>query len=75
MKGRTKKRKLTANSGAPVHDNQNAMTSGPHDAMLLQDVWLLEKQAHFYREVIAERRMHAKGSGVYGIFTVIQDIT
>jgi len=43
--------------------------------MLLQDVWFLEKLAHFDREVIPERRMHAKGSGAYGTFTVSQDIT
>lgn len=43
--------------------------------MLLQDVWLLEKLAQFGRTVIAECRMHAKGSGAYGMFTVIHDIT
>ncbi|GBL57432.1 catalase [Pseudomonas citronellolis] len=43
--------------------------------MLLQDVWLLEKLAHFDREVIPERRMHAKGSGAHGTFTVTHDIT
>src|SRR3546814_15425473 len=42
---------------------------------LLQDVWLLEKLAHFEREVIPERRMHAKGAGAYGTFTVTHDIT
>ena len=43
--------------------------------MLLQDVWYLEKLAHFDREVIPERRMHAKGSGAFGKFTVTHDIT
>jgi catalase len=42
---------------------------------MLQDVWLLEKLAHFDREVIPERRMHAKGSGAFGTFTVTHDIT
>ena len=41
----------------------------------MQDVWLLEKLAHFDREVIPERRMHAKGSGAFGTFTVTNDIT
>jgi catalase len=41
----------------------------------LQDVWYLEKLAHFDREVIPERHMHAKGSGAYGTFTVTHDIT
>ena len=41
----------------------------------MQDVWFLEKLAHFDREVIPERRMHAKGSGAYGTFIVTHDIT
>lgn len=41
----------------------------------MQDVWFQEKLAHFDREVIPERRMHAKGSGAYGTFTVTHDIT
>ncbi len=69
------KKKLTNSSGAPVVDNQNAMTAGKRGPMLLQDVWFLEKLAHFDREVIPERRMHAKGSGAFGTFTVTHDIT
>jgi len=69
------KMKLTNEVGAPVVDNQNSMTAGPRGPMLLQDVWFLEKLAHFDREVITERRMHAKGSGAYGVFTVTHDIT
>jgi catalase len=74
MSGKPPK-KLTTVTGAPVPDNQNAMTAGPRGPMLLQDVWFLEKLAHFDREVIPERRMHAKGSGAYGTFTVTHDIT
>ena len=70
-----KKEKLTSVTGAPVPDNQNAVTAGPRGPMLLQDVWFLEKLAHFDREVIPERRMHAKGSGAFGVFTVTHDIT
>ncbi len=69
------KKKLTTNAGAPVADNQNIMTAGKRGPALLQDVWYLEKLAHFDREVIPERRMHAKGSGAYGTFTVTRDIT
>jgi catalase len=68
-------KKLTTAAGCPVVDNQNAMTAGPRGPQLLQDVWFLEKLAHFDREVIPERRMHAKGSGAYGTFTVTQDIS
>lgn len=69
------KKKLTSTSGAPVPDNQNVETAGKRGPMLLQDVWYLEKLAHFDREVIPERRMHAKGSGAFGSFTVTKDIS
>ncbi len=67
--------KLTTQAGAPVPENQNVMTAGARGPMLLQDVWFLEKLALFDREVIPERRMHAKGSGAYGTFTVTHDIS
>ncbi|HRE02676.1 MAG TPA: catalase, partial [Ilumatobacteraceae bacterium] len=68
-------RPLTTAAGAPVAENDNAMTAGVRGPMLLQDVWFLEKLAHFDREVIPERRMHAKGSGAFGTFTVTNDVT
>ncbi|MDR2123724.1 MAG: catalase [Desulfovibrio sp.] len=68
-------KKLTTTAGAPVADNENVVTVGPRGPMTLQNVWFLEKLAHFDREVIPERRMHAKGSGAYGTFTVTGDIT
>ncbi len=68
-------KKLTTAFGAPVVDNQNIQTAGPRGPALLQDVWYLEKLAHFDREVIPERRMHAKGAGAYGTFTVTHDIS
>ncbi len=51
------------------------MTAGPRGPALLQDVWFLEKLGHFDREVIPERRMHAKGSGAFGTFKVTKDVT
>jgi catalase len=71
----TQDKKLTTVAGAPVPDNQNVLTAGPRGPQLLQDPWFLEKLAHFDREVIPERRMHAKGSGAFGTFTVTRDIT
>src|SRR5690606_29560431 len=68
-------KKLTNAVGAPVADNQDSLTAGARGPMLLQDVWFLEKLAHFDREVIPERRMHAKSSGAFGTFTVTHDIT
>ena len=70
-----KKKQLTAENGRPIADNQNIQTAGVRGPVTLQDPWFLEKLAHFDREVIPERRMHAKGSGAFGTFTVTQDIT
>lgn len=67
--------KLTTNFGSPVADNQNSRTAGPRGPLLMEDVNLLEKLANLNREVIPERRMHAKGAGAYGTFTVTHDIT
>src|SRR5690554_6382974 len=69
------KPKLTSVSGCPIANNQDSLTAGPFGRILLQDAWFLEKMAHFDREVIPERRMHAKGSGAFGRFTVTHDIT
>ncbi len=71
----TKHPPFTTAAGAPVADNTNILTAGPRGPALLQDVWLMEKLAHFDREVIPERRMHAKGWGAFGTFTVTHDIT
>ncbi len=71
----TDKPKLTSVSGCPIANNQDSLTAGARGPMLLQDVWFLEKLAHFDREVIPELRMHAKGSGAFGSFTVTHDIT
>jgi catalase len=68
-------KKLTTSAGCPVVDNQNTITAGPRGPQLMQDVWYLEKLGHFNREVIPERRMHAKGSGAYGTFTVTHDLS
>src|SRR5437016_14271368 len=66
---------MTHATGSPVVDNTNIQTAGPRGPALLQDIWLIEKMAHFDREVIPERRMHAKGWGAHGTFTVTHDIT
>ena len=68
-------KKLTAANGRPVADNQNTQTAALRGPVVIQDPWYIEKLAHFDREVIPERRMHAKGSGAYGTFTVTHDIT
>jgi catalase len=68
-------RTLTNAAGAPVADNQNSMTAGVRGPVALQDMWLIEKLAHFDREVIPERRVHAKGSGAFGTLKVTHDIS
>ncbi|MEG1991405.1 MAG: catalase, partial [Christensenella sp.] len=70
-----KKRKLTNEVGAPVGENEHSATAGERGPVVMQDVWLMEKLAHFEREVIPERRMHAKGSGAYGTFTATEDVS
>lgn len=67
--------KMTRASGAPVENNQDSMTAGRRGPIVFEDTWLFEKNAHFNREVIPERRMHAKGSGAFGTFTVTNDIS
>ncbi|GHU83609.1 catalase [Clostridia bacterium] len=69
------KKHLTTAAGAPVANNTNSITAGERGEMALNNPWFLEKLAHFDREVIPERRMHAKGSGAFGTFTVTHDIT
>ncbi len=67
--------KLTTSWGAPVGDNQNSMTAGHRGPTLLQDVHLLEKLAHFNRERVPERVVHAKGAGAHGYFEVTNDVS
>ena len=54
---------LTMSNGAPVVDNENSKTAGKRGPLLAEDLWLNEKLADLNREIIPERRMHAKGSG------------
>ncbi len=61
--------------GQVVDNNEDTMTAGERGHISIQDLWLFEKQAHFNREVIPERRMHAKGWGAWGEFTVTHDIS
>ncbi len=70
-----KNKKLTTASGRPYFENEDSMTAGPRGPILLQDYYLHEKLAHFNRERIPERVVHAKGTGAYGIFKVTKDIT
>ncbi|MFP8644037.1 catalase KatA [Priestia aryabhattai] len=71
----TNQNNLTTSWGAPVGDNQNSMTAGSRGPTLIQDVHLLEKLAHFNRERVPERVVHAKGAGAHGYFEVTNDVS
>jgi catalase len=66
---------MTTAAGRPIADNQNSETAGASGPVVIQDFWLLEKLAHFDRERIPERVVHAKGSAAYGTLTITHDIT
>ena len=68
-------KKLTTASGKPYSENENTMTVGARGPVLLQDFILHEKMAHFNRERLPERVVHAKGTGAFGKLTVTHDIT
>lgn len=68
-------KKLTSASGIPYYHHEDTMSAGPRGPLLLQDFILHEKLAHFNRERIPERVVHAKGTGAYGTFTVTHDIS
>lgn len=66
---------MTSVNGSPIADNQNSITAGPRGPLLVQDWQLFEKHAHFNRERIPERIVHAKGSAAYGKLTITGDIS
>lgn len=70
-----KKKKLTTSSGIPFYHYEDTKSVGPRGPLLLEDFILHEKMAHFNRERIPERVVHAKGTGAFGTFTVTHDIT
>ena len=70
-----KRNRMTTAAGVPVGDNQNSLTAGPRGPVLMQDYQLMEKMAHFNRERVPERVVHAKGAGAYGTFKVTGDIS
>ncbi|QGJ70081.1 Catalase [Planctomycetales bacterium 10988] len=67
---RSERPTMTTNEGLPVGDNQNSRTAGRFGPITFDDFLLFEKTAHFNRERIPERVVHAKGSGAFGTFTV-----
>ncbi|HEX7321194.1 MAG TPA: catalase [bacterium] len=68
-------KKLTTNFGRPVDNDQDSITVGIPGPTILEDIHLAEKLAHFNRERIPERVVHAKGAGAGGYFEVMHDVT
>ena len=66
---------MTTAAGISVGDNQNSLTAGPRGGILFSDYQLMERMAHFNRERVPERVVHAKGAGAYGVFKVTNDIS
>ncbi|QNF32204.1 catalase [Adhaeribacter swui] len=75
MEEKERNHKLTSASGIPYAEHENSKTVGLRGPILLEDFILHEKLAHFNRERVPERVVHAKGSGAFGKFTVTHDIT
>lgn len=65
----------TTSNGAPVDHPSKWQRVGAQGPLLLQDFHLIDLLAHFDRERIPERVVHAKGAGAYGEFEVTDDIS
>ena len=68
------KKTLTTSSGAPVADDNNSISAGEHGPLTFDNHYAFEKLAHFNRERIPERVVHARGTGAYGIFTLTKSL-
>lgn len=67
--------RLTTGHGAPTGIKTASLTAGPRGPLLVQDTQYLDEMAHFDRERIPERVVHAKGAGAFGTFEVTHDIS
>lgn len=65
----------TTDTGAPAPSDRNTLTLGPDGPILLHDVHFLNQMAHFNRERVPERNVHAKGSGAFGVFETTDDVS
>ncbi|KIH46649.1 catalase, partial [Ancylostoma duodenale] len=74
-KGCPKPKVITMSNGAPIHNKTNVKTAGPRGPLLMEDIVFMDEMAHFDRERIPERVVHAKGGGAHGYFEVTHDIT
>ncbi len=66
---------LTRENGAPVAEDQNSISAGERGPLTFDNYQLFEKLAHFNRERIPERVVHARGTGAYGVFTLKKSLS
>ena len=59
---------MTDSLGRPIPNDNNSLTIGPNGQVLLEDITFIDKMAHFDRERVPERVVHAKGAGAFGTF-------
>ncbi|KAI0696337.1 catalase-domain-containing protein [Cytidiella melzeri] len=59
---------FTTDGGVPHSNPYDYQRIGSNGPLLMQDVRLVETLAHFVRERIPERVVHAKGAGAHGYF-------
>ena len=71
----TQPKPTTTDAGAPVASDEHSLTIGPDGPILLHDVHFLNQMAHFNRERVPERNVHAKGSGAFGVFETTEDVS
>ncbi|GAA2880582.1 catalase [Streptosporangium fragile] len=65
----------TTDAGIPAPSDEHSQSVGPNGPLLLQDHYLIQKMAHFNRERVPERVVHAKGGGAHGILQITEDVS
>ncbi|GAA1554276.1 catalase [Actinomadura kijaniata] len=65
----------TTDAGSPAPSLEHSQSVGPNGPLLLQDHYLIQKMAHFNRERVPERVVHAKGGGAYGVLEITEDVS
>ena len=65
----------TRPSGQPVPSENTSVTAGQQGPVVLNDIHLIEKLAHFNRERVPERTPHAKGHGAFGELHITEDVS
>jgi catalase len=65
----------TTDAGIPAPSDEFSLSVGPNGPLLLQDHYVIQKMAHFNRERVPERVVHAKGGGAHGVLQITEDVS